>query len=441
MSCVAGAHAQSRPLVIEHVAVLTMTTPRPLTDQTVIIRDGRIVAVTASARAAIPRDAQRIDGTGRYLMPGLAEMHAHVPPGNPPTQYVDRVLSLYLLNGVTTARGMLGDPKHLALRAQLERAERFGPRLVTSGPSLNGTSAPTVEIGMRLVREQKAAGYDFMKIHPGITREVFDSIAATAAREGIGFAGHVPIDVGLGRALDARYLSVDHVDGVVEALLRPAARGKAASSQFFGLNLIDDIDPRGLDSVVRAIKTSGVHVVTTQTIFDHIVGLDPPEVIAARPEMRYWPTQEVQAWIRQKGAFLAGAAASPEQRTRYLAFRQTLLRALRAADVPIVLGSDGPQVWNVPGFSVHREMRALVAAGWSPFEVLRMGTVNVARFFNWNDAGGVAPGMRADLLLLDANPLEDIVNASRIRSVIRAGRLYDRGELDARLAALAVPPT
>jgi beta-lactamase class A len=350
------------------------------------------------------------------------------------------VLSLYLLNGITTARGMLGDPKHLTLRTQLDRGERFGPRLITSGPSLNGTSTPTIDAGIRAVREQKAAGYDFMKIHPGIPRVVFDSIAATADRLKIGFAGHVPVDVGLGRALSARYQSVDHVDGVIEALLKPTARDKAAGSQFFGLNLIDDIDPTRLDSVVRAIKSSGVSIVTTQTIFDNIAGFEAPEVIAAKPEMRYWPNDQVQSWIRSKQAFLAGAAASPDQRTRYLAFRQTILKALRAANVPIVLGSDGPQVWNVPGFSVHREMQALVDAGWSPYDVLRMGTVNVAMFFNWTDAGTVTPGARADLILLDANPLDDIANASKLQSVIRAGRLHDRAELDARLEALAVSP-
>ncbi|MCU0633781.1 MAG: class A beta-lactamase, partial [Gemmatimonadaceae bacterium] len=222
--------------------------------------------------------------------------------------------------------------------------------------------------------------------------------------------------------------------------LTPANRSKAATSQFFGLNLIDDINADGVDSVARAIKASGTWVVTTQTIFDNIVGMTPADEMARRPEMRYWPTDQVQAWVRQKGAFLAGAASSPEQRQRYLDFRQRLLRALRTADVPIVLGSDGPQVWNVPGFSVHAEMAALVRAGWTPYDVLRMGTVHVARYFQWTDAGQVAPGMRADLVLLDGNPLTDIANAARIHAVIRAGRLHDRADIDRRLEALAVTP-
>jgi imidazolonepropionase-like amidohydrolase len=310
---------------------------------------------------------------------------------------------------------------------------------VTSGPSLNGTSTPTVAAGVALVRQEAAAGYDFLKIHPGIPRAVFDSIAATARALGIPWGGHVPLEVGLGRALALGHRTIDHVDGVVEALVRPAAADRVAGSQFFGLNLVDDVDPARLDSVVAAIKASGTWIVPTQTLFESVVGEEAPESIAQRAEMRYWPADQVQAWIRSKGAFLAGAAATPDQRRRYLALRQQLLRALRTAQVPVLLGSDAPQVWNVPGFSIHRELRAMVDAGWTPYEALRAGTVEVARFFGWRDAGQVAVGMRADLLLLDGDPLADIGNAQRIAGVLVGGRWHDRADLDRRLAALVVP--
>jgi imidazolonepropionase-like amidohydrolase len=434
-----SAGAQAPPVLFEHVSVATMQAAEPLLDRNVLVRDGRIVAIGAAGRVPAPAGAVRVNGRGRTLLPGLAEMHAHVPPGNPPPEFTTRVLTLYLANGLTTVRGMLGDPKHLVLRDQLARGDVFGPRLVTSGPSLNGGSVPSVAAAQAMVQAQRTAGYDFMKIHPGITRTVFDSLAATADRVGIGFAGHVPVDVGLGRALSARFRSIDHVDGVVEALLPADKRGLAASSQFFGLNLIDDVDTTRVDSLVAAIKASGVWIVPTQTLFVNVVGEEPPESIAARPEMRYWPPEQVQQWVRQKGAFLASAPSSSVQRARYLALRDQIMRGLRDQQVAVLLGSDAPQIWNVPGFSAHRELQAMVDAGFTPYQALRAGTVSVARFLGDSAGGVVAVGAPADLLLVEGNPLADISATQRIAGVMRGGRWHDRADLDRRLATLRMP--
>src|SRR5688500_2875686 len=185
--------------------VVPMDRDRILTNHTVVVTNGRITTVGPAASVRVPQGATVIDARGKFLMPGLAEMPAHVPPSPAPPAVTDRVLTLYVTNGITTIRGMLGDASHLALRDRIARGETQGPRLITSGPSFNGTSIKSWKDGVDSVLSQKKAGYDLLKIHPGLTREAFDSVAATANRVGITFSGHVPFAVGYDRAITAKY--------------------------------------------------------------------------------------------------------------------------------------------------------------------------------------------------------------------------------------------
>lgn len=206
--------------VFENVTVIPLEGPGYLSGQTVVVEGRRITQIGPAASVAIPPGAVRIDGSGKYLIPGLSEMHAHIPaPPQADAAGVDRVLFLFVANGITTIRGMLGHESHLRLRAEVARGERLGPQIFTSGPSLNGRSVPDVETARRLVTEQRAAGYDLLKIHPGLTRDSYDAIAATAAAEGIPFAGHVPVDVGLERSLAAGQATIEHLDGCLEAMV------------------------------------------------------------------------------------------------------------------------------------------------------------------------------------------------------------------------------
>jgi hypothetical protein len=216
-----------------NVTVVPMDRERTLADQTVIIQNGRITTIGPSASTSVPQGVRTVDARGKFLMPGLAEMHAHVPGGNAPDDYVQRVLTLYLANGLTTIRSMLGHPRHLDMRAKAAKHEIFSPTIYTTGPSFNGNTANTIEAGIRMVNEQKQAGYDLLKIHPGIPRAVYDSIAATAHRVGIPFAGHVPADVGIVRALESRQATIDHVDGYIEALVPEEHREHAGQSVWF----------------------------------------------------------------------------------------------------------------------------------------------------------------------------------------------------------------
>jgi hypothetical protein len=205
--------AQAPATAFVGVSVIPMDKETVLASYTVVVRDGRIAAFGPDGMTTIPEGAVRVDGKGKFLMPALAEMHAHIPGGQAPDAAVERTLFLYAANGIGTIRGMLGDPRHLVYRERAAKGEILSPRIYTAGPSFNGKTAATKEMAVEAVIAQKKAGYDLLKIHPGVPRDAFDALAARADELKIPFAGHVPADVGLQRALDAKYRSIDHLDG------------------------------------------------------------------------------------------------------------------------------------------------------------------------------------------------------------------------------------
>jgi imidazolonepropionase-like amidohydrolase len=421
-----------------NVTVIPMDRERTIPRQTVVVRGNRIVAIGPTDRVRVPAGSAKVDGRGKFLIPGLAEMHAHIPGGDAPDSVVQRTLFLYVSGGITTIRGMLGHPRHLDLRARAARNELLSPTIYTSGPSLNGNSVPTPGSAARIVAEQKAAGYDFLKIHPGIAGEVFDTLAATARRLGIRFAGHVPLDVGLARALETGYASIDHLDGYVEAMVRDGSPVPASESQFFGLNLGEYLDESKLPALVEATRDARVWNVATEVLMENLMPGEGVEALERRPEMRYVSSGTVAKWAETKKSFLRETGSSEESARRVLQVRRKLIKALHAGGAGLLLGSDAPQIYNVPGFSVHRELAALVAAGLTPYQALETGTRNVAVFFGTLPTSGtIGVGKRADLVLLDANPLLDVGNTTRRAGVMLRGRWLPRTEIETRLAAIA----
>ena len=310
--------------------------------------------------------------------------------------------------------------------------------IYTSGPSLNGNSVPTPGAAARIVAEQKAAGYDFLKIHPGIAGEVFDTLAATARRLGIRFAGHVPLDVGLARALETGYASIDHLDGYVEAMVREGSPVPASESQFFGLNLGEYLDESKLPALVQATRDARVWNVPTELLMENLMPGESVQALERRPEMRYVSPGTVTKWAETKNSFLRETGSSEESARRVLQVRRKLIKALHAGGAGLLLGSDAPQIYNVPGFSTHRELAALVAAGLTPYQALETGTRNVAVFFGTLPTSGtIAVGKRADLVLLDANPLVDVGNTTRRAGVMLRGRWLPKGQIETRLAVIA----
>jgi len=424
--------AMADDVLFINARLLTMTdAPAPSAPTELLVRNDRIAAIGTDLAPAKEENTLTIDLAGGYLMPGLAEMHAHVP-GNQDSEYRDDVLFLYVANGITTARGMLGSPDHLELREALKRQEILGPRLFTSGPSFNGNSVSSPDQASKMVRSQTAAGYDFLKIHPGLTRAEYDAMAATAAELDIAFAGHVPANVGLLHALAAGQASIDHLDGYIQALV-PDLRD--ASGGLFALELLDRTDAERIELVVEATRDAGAWVVPTETLLENFAGAATGvEAVDARPQNAYLPV-ELRARYRRA---LTGSSAAVSSARGYLTLRKRVLRDLHQQGVGILLGSDAPQIYNVPGFSAHRELESMVTAGLGTFDALKSGTVNPAEFFGFpGEFGVLAPGAAADLIWLRDNPISDIRNTRSIQGVMVRGRWLDRQTLDAGLAAIA----
>jgi imidazolonepropionase-like amidohydrolase len=413
-----------------NVNVIPMTTETVAGQQTVIVSDGRIETIGDVDSVPVPEEATVIDGTDRFLVPGLAEMHAHVPDAG--SAELGRYLALFVANGVTTLRGMLGRPSHLKLRDDLLSGKVFGPRLITSGPSLNGRSVSGAADGARQVREQHAAGYDFIKIHPGLDAEEFAAIADAANELGIPFSGHVPSAVGVRNALAAGIATIDHLDGYMAALMPSNYDHSGGYGGFFDVLLANQVNTDEIEALAAATASEGAWNVPTQILIEQLINEVPASELRNRPDMEYMPVATVSRWVDAKESQLAERGFSPEVAAQAIEVRRALILTLHRAGAGILLGSDAPQIFNVPGFSLHNELELLVASGLTPFEALQAGTINVARFLNL-DTGAVEVGRQADLVLLDANPLDDIGNSRRIHGVMVRGSWYSGGKLERRL--------
>jgi len=410
----------SPPVVFVDVNVIPMNRDGVLEHQTVIVRGDRIAEMGLAAQLRPPAGATTIDGRGKYLMPGMTEMHGHLPNPTAGAELTENVLFLYVANGVTTVRGMLGNLAHLELKARIARGELLGPRLWVAGPALSGNAAPTPEAGRRLVEEQQAAGFDHLKIQEGLSRETYDTIVATAKRLGMRFAGHVPDAVGLYHVLESGQASIEHLDNYVETVGGPDS---AADTQ--------------IARVVAATCAAHAWTVPTLALWETFLGTDDSAALAARAELRYVPQAWRASWAEQL-AQMRKTAPPNDQRLATLALRRRILTALQTAGCPIALGTDSPQLYSVPGFSILREMRSLTAAGLSPQQILDEATRQPARYFGAEqEFGTVAPGKRADLVLLDASPLADLTNIERRAGVMVNGRWLPEADIRARLERIA----
>ena len=418
--------------------LITLNEEEILTGQTVIVVDGRIAAIGSEDAVAVSADAITIDAASGYLMPGLAEMHGHVPGTDDP-QYLEDVLFLYVANGVTTVRGMQGREGHIELRGRIERHEVLGPRFITSGPALSGNSVDGPDEARQLVLDQVAAGYDFIKILRGLTREEFDAAAKAAAEAGTHIAGHVPDDVGVGRALQVSQATIDHLDGYPQYLVSPEFDPSSMDAGFYGVHLLEMIDDEDIAEVARETRDASVWIVPTNTMIANVALSSPSaEELAARPQMAYLPPELVDGWVQSKEGRVGTINQVPGSGRRLVELRNRMVRIMHEEGVGLLLGSDAPQFFNVPGFSLHDELKYMVDAGLSPYEALHMGTIAPADFFNAEDEfGRIAVGLAADLVLLAENPLENVAAAARPLGVMVRGEWLDRGRIDAGLEAIA----
>ncbi|WP_247234090.1 amidohydrolase family protein [Telluribacter sp. SYSU D00476] len=427
---------KDREIVFRGVNVIPMDQERVLTNQNVVVRNGKIAAITPAAQTTYKQDALVVEARGKYLIPGLAEMHAHVPPVDD-MDPIKEVLTLFITNGVTTIRGMLGHPRHLDVRERLKKGELLGPHLYSTGPSFNGYSVKIPSQGAEMVRAQKQAGYDYLKLHPGLTRQNFESVAKTAKEVGIPFVGHVSHEVGVWRAIDAGYSSIDHLDGFIEGMVPGIESMNEQQIGLFGMYIADKADRSQMPKLMQALKDKKVWVVPTQALAERWLSPIAPEELNNAPEMVYMNAQTRNNWVKTKQDLQANPSYNKAKINDYLKLRRDLIKACQQNGVGLLLGSDGPQVFNVPGFSVHHELQYLVDSGLTPYQALQTGTVNVAQYLGRSDMGTIAVGKEADLVLLEGNPLQDIGQTRRIEGVLLDSRWLPKDFIQNELKKLA----
>ena len=441
MGALAACGGEDPPTVVEGdlafvgVNVLPMDAERVLEHRTVVIEDGRIVSIYPAGRVEPAEGVEVVEAEGHYLMPGLTEMQGHLPSPRMSDEDIRNLLFLYLANGVTTVRGMQGDPSQFDLRASIERGRLLGPHLYLASVSMSGARVTTPEEAEQLARRYRADGYDLIKTHEGLSLEVFDAMAAAANEVEIPFGGHVSDFVGLRHALASGQVSVDHLDNYVEALVDEDTRPDDQRGLLQVGALLDQVDESRIPELVQATVDAGAWVVPTMVLWETAFR-GSVELLPERPEVRYMPLETVDRW-RQAVDTRIGAS-DIEVNRRVADLRRRILRALHLGGANIALGTDSPQIFSVPGFAMHHEMALYVEVGMTPYDVLEIGTRRPAEYFGAADEfGTVAVGRRADLMLLDANPIDDIANVRDPAGVMVRGRWLERAEIDEHLTAIA----
>ena len=414
------------------VNVLTMNEIGFLEHRTVVVRDGVISALGPTSSTTVPDGARVIDGSDKFLVPGLADMHVHI-------SNEDEFL-LFLANGVTTVRDMWDSAEHLTWRAAIERGDILGPTIYTSGPIVDGNPpwiegsavVETAEDAEREVAEEKAAGYDFVKVYDLLSKDAYLAIVAAAKKHGMPVVGHVPDAVGLSGVLASGQVSIEHLRGYGAALAADPEKVTHGSEDWA---MADTSKMRGL---AEATREAGVWNCPTLVVGQKWVQPEEQRIFFEDPLMRFIAPHVHDEWNPDSSylSFFPAeklAAVEGSHTERLL-----MTRALHEAGARLLLGTDCGNPFVLAGFSVHEELANLVAAGLTPYEALLTGTRNAAGFVDASGMfGAVAVGARADLVLTDANPLDDIGVLADPSGVMVRGVWLDSEELAKRLDRLA----
>jgi imidazolonepropionase-like amidohydrolase/pimeloyl-ACP methyl ester carboxylesterase len=432
----------AQPIAFTNVNVIPMDRERVLPNQTVLIRDGIIVDI--GDKVKIPQNAQLIDGRGKYLIPGLVDMHAHLLSDSEeyPKNIAEDELKIMIANGVTTIRFMIGTPEQLVLREKSLKSEIVAPTIYSASPHLTGREqgnnfvVNTPEEAREAVRKSKTAGYDFIKITTFIKPEVYEAAVDEAAKQNIRVVGHADSrSVGLERALKAKQ-QIEHLDGYLEALLRDDAPMKGSVSDLYiyqpkNWESIDYVDESKIAKVARATVEANPFVNPTQHFMKNTFGLPrSEESIRAQPDFRFYPKKTQDFFINYMKRTPLNQV-SWEKRARWVEIRNKMIKAIYDAGGKIMAGSDTPEFLWLYGFTMHRELKALNDAGLSPYAALEAATKNPSLFFGTLDqVGTIEKGKRADLILLDASPLENIFNTEKRSGVMLKGKYYPQAEMN-----------
>jgi imidazolonepropionase-like amidohydrolase len=429
-----------------HVNVVPMDWERVLPDQTVVISNGKIVVIGSASAVHVPDDAVRVDATGQYLLPALCDMHVHLlnPSWNamlsPKTQLANdsapygRFLLPYIANGVTTVQVLMATPEDIIMRERINRGELLGPRVILArmidGPEKAwppplSTWVSSADEAREAVRRAKQENYDKIKVYSFLSRESYDAIVQTAGEMGMDVIGHIPSSISVKHALDSGQKLFAHSEEVAKH-----AGGMRDAEH------IDSLATRMAESGVWMIPT----LVTTRTLIEVI---DSPDGLYTRPETTYFrhPAQ-IDAW-----SFMVEHLYRPipfdhrnSLREDFETFQRPLTKAFHDKGGKLIAGSDALMPGLLAGFDLHAELRELVDIGLTPYQALRTATKNPFEYLGEDDkAGTIAVGSQSDLLLLHANPLENISAASMISGVLIRGRWITADELHNKMQEIAAP--
>ena len=447
----AGA-AYTKPDVYAFVGVnvIPMDRERVLTNQVVVVRGGMIAAVGDADKVKVPKDAERIEAMGKYLIPGLVDMHTHLlSDDNFPDELAPDELRIMVANGVTRIRLMIGTPEQLVLRSRSARNEIIAPTIYSASPHLTGREqgndyvVNTPDEARAAVRKAKADGYDFIKVTTFVKSLVYEAAVDEAARQKIRVVGHA----------DSRYVTVprawkahqqiEHLDGYLEMLLRDDAPMKGSVSDLYIYNpknweSLDYVDEAKIADVARRTVESNPFVDPTQSFMKNTFGLArSEESIRAQPDFRFYPVKTQEFYIN----YLKRTPLNQvplEKRARWVELRNKLIKAIYDAGGKLMVGSDTPEFLWLYGFTEYRAMKALADAGIPNYAVLAAATRNAYEYLgSLKRVGTIEKGKNADLVLLNANPLDDITNTEKRAGVMLKGKWYAQAEMNGWLDEIA----
>ena len=437
------ATASAATLVIAHVNVIDVTGGPVLPDSTVVVTDGRIAQVASSAAFHPLAGAKTVDGSGKYLTPGLWDMHVHTVFGDWLPRDEKVTLPLFVANGITGVRDMGGDlPVLKEWRAAIEAGKLLGPRMIIAGPMLDGptprfpSSAPIRNAvdARNTVARLKSQGVDFIKIQSLIPRDGYFAAAEEAKKIGIVFVGHVPDAVRASEASNAGMKSIEHFTGIFEGCT-PIEDQLIQGPRGPGLN-VRNYDPARANVLIALMAKNQTWQVPT-LVWERGQWLVDDIDLSHDPLAKYAPASwKDKTWPMFVSDIKKDMDTDPlAVRKQFVQMELDMTLAMFRAGVPFMAGTDtAAGVHIFPGFSLHQELVLFQRAGLTPLQALQTATLNPARFMGREaELGTVSEGKLADLVLLDANPLDDIVNTQKIRGVVLAGRYFDRPALDRML--------